>query len=320
MAQAKLKLDDRLTAVEYCWKAVDKAGENESLASEVLLRMFLILGPDEVLKYCRQKLETDPDSLAANFAMFNLAKINNDYNRAIDYINKCIRLTDLDSKRRIDYTVKKADTLTLAYEASSDKSYLKTAIADYESLLIKMPKNTNILNNLAYLLAENNERLPEALRYAKSALDAMPNNPGFLDTYAYVLHKNGKNSQAAEFLAVALQQYKQDDIMVPAQVYEHKGMIKEGENDKRLHPNQKPIDLNIKCLEYLEASKLVLDLFLGSGSTLITCEKTNRKCYGMEIDEHYCNIIVNRYIDFCKKNDRYYCVKRNGKILEEGNK
>jgi tetratricopeptide (TPR) repeat protein len=56
----------------------------------------------------------------------------------------------------------------------------------------------------------------------------MPNNPGFLDTYAYVLHKNNKNSQAAEFLAVALQQYKQNDIIVPAQVYEHKGMIKEG--------------------------------------------------------------------------------------------
>jgi tetratricopeptide (TPR) repeat protein len=228
MAQARLKLDDRLAAVEYCWKAVDKAGENESLASEVLLRMFLILGPDEVLKYCRQKLATDPYSLAANFAMFNLAKINNDYDEAIDYIDKCIRLMDPDNKRRIDYMVKKADTLTLAYETSSDKNYLRTAIVDYESLLIKMPKNTNILNNLAYLLAENNERLPEALKYAKRALDAMPNNPGFLDTYAYVLHKNNKNSQAAEFLAVALQQYKQNDIIVPAQVYEHKGMIKEG--------------------------------------------------------------------------------------------
>ncbi len=229
MAQAKLKLGDKITAIEYCQKAVDKAGENETLASEVLRRMFLMLGPDEVLKYCTQKLKTNPDSLAANFAMFNLAKINNEYGKAVDYIDKCIRLAEPDSPRRVDYTMKKAGTLTLAYEKSSDKSNLnlKKAITVYESLLIKMPNNTSILNNLAYWMAENNERLPEALRYAKRALEAMPNNPGFLDTYAYVLHKNGKNSQADEFLAAALQQYQQNDILVPAVVYEHKGMIKE---------------------------------------------------------------------------------------------
>ena len=227
MAQAKLKLGDKITAVEYCRKAVDKAGENEKLASEVLLRMFLILGPDEVLKYCRQKLKTNPDSIAANFAMFNLAKINNEYGKAIEYIDKCIGLTEPDSPRGVNYTMKKAGILTLAYEKSSDKNYLGTAITVYKSLLIKMPNNTSILNNLAYWMAENDERLPEALRYAKRALEAMPNNPGFLDTYAYVLYKNGKYSEAAKNLAAALQQYQQNDILVPAEVYEHKGMIKE---------------------------------------------------------------------------------------------
>ena len=227
MAQAKLKLGDKITAVEYCHKAVDKAGEDETLASEVLLRMLLMLGPDEVLNYCRQKLETNPDSIAANFAMFNLAKINNEFDKAIDYIEKCINLTAPDSSRRVEYAMKKADVLTLAYERSSDKSYLSAAITVYKSLLTKMPSNTIILNDLAYFLAENNERLPEALQYAKRALDEQPNNPGFLDTYAYVLHKNDKNSQAAEFLAAALQQYQQNDILVPAEVYDHKGMIKE---------------------------------------------------------------------------------------------
>jgi len=42
----------------------------------------------------------------------------------------------------------------------------------------------------------------------------------------------------------------------------------------------------------------VVDLFLGSGSTLIACEKTNRKCYGMEIDPHYCDVIVKRWEDY----------------------
>jgi len=245
MAQAKLKLGDKITAVEYCQKAVDKAGENETLASEVLARMYLMLGRDEVLKYCRGKLKTNPGSIAANFAMFNLAKINNEYDKAIDYIDKCIGLAEPDSPRRVDYTAKKADILTLAYQKSSDKNYLRTAITVYKSLLTKMPNNTNILNDLAYWLAESNERLPEALRYAERALEARPNNPGFLDTYAYVLHKNGQNSQAAEFLAAALQQYQQNDILVPAEVYEHKGMIKEelGAKDEALAAYRQALEI-----------------------------------------------------------------------------
>ena len=68
------------------------------------------------------------------------------------------------------------------------------------------------------------------------------------------------------------------------------------------HPTMKPIDI----LEYpIENSSkrgwVVGDLFLGSGSTLIACEKTNRKCYGMELDEHYCDVIVKRWEDYTGK-------------------
>jgi len=42
-----------------------------------------------------------------------------------------------------------------------------------------------------------------------------------------VLHKEGDNSQAIEFVAASLQQYKQNNVLVPAEVYEHKGLIKE---------------------------------------------------------------------------------------------
>jgi tetratricopeptide (TPR) repeat protein len=230
MAQAKAALGDKTAAIEYCRTAVDIAGDDQMLAADVLQRMYVIVGAEEVTSYCRKKLETNPDSLAANITMFNLAKINRQYDKALDYIDRCIELTGQDSLRRIDYTLKKGDILILLYEISSDKNYLKTAIADYESLLAKMPSNTEVttvLNNLAYLLAENNERLPDALGYAKRALDARPNNPVVLDTYAYVLLKNGKKEQAAEFLTAALQYYEQDKILVPAEVYEHKGMIKE---------------------------------------------------------------------------------------------
>ena len=69
-----------------------------------------------------------------------------------------------------------------------------------------------------------------------------------------------------------------------------------------LHPTMKPIDLITKAIGYSSNSNgIVLDLFLGSGSTLIACEKTNRKCYGMELDPHYCDVIVKRWEDFTGK-------------------
>ena len=62
------------------------------------------------------------------------------------------------------------------------------------------------------------------------------------------------------------------------------------------HPTQKPIALSERAKKNSSPKNgIVLDLFLGSGSTLIACEKTNRKCYGMEIDPHYCDVIVKRW-------------------------
>jgi DNA modification methylase len=78
-----------------------------------------------------------------------------------------------------------------------------------------------------------------------------------------------------------------------------KGMIKDSEHgSKRVHPTQKPIALAEWSMDYFKDVKSVLDLFLGSGSTLIACEKTNRKCFGMEIDPHYCSVIIKRWQDY----------------------
>jgi tetratricopeptide (TPR) repeat protein len=246
MAEARLKLGDKITAREYCRRAVDKASSNESLAADVLLRMYLMLGSGEVSKYCEQKLQTDPDSVPANFTMFNLAKIDGQYDKAIRYIDKCIQTAKEGDPRIVEYVAKKAEVLTLAYERTFDNNYLRRAVADYESLLAKMPNNTNVLNNLAYMLAESvtddsslvprdssdegrrtKDVLEDALQYAKRAFDISPNDPSFMDTYGYVLYKNGKVSQAAELLAAALQRYEQDTTSVPSEVYEHLGMIKE---------------------------------------------------------------------------------------------
>jgi DNA modification methylase len=67
----------------------------------------------------------------------------------------------------------------------------------------------------------------------------------------------------------------------------------------KVHPTQKPTKLVEWFFDRWGKDKnLIVDLFLGSGSTLIACEKTNRKCYGMEIDEHYCSVIIKRWEDY----------------------
>jgi DNA modification methylase len=72
--------------------------------------------------------------------------------------------------------------------------------------------------------------------------------------------------------------------------------------DKELdgkHPVPKQIGFGIKFLELLtDSGHLVLDPFLGSGTTLIAAEKLNRTCYGMEIDPKYCDVIIKRYCDY----------------------
>ena len=64
------------------------------------------------------------------------------------------------------------------------------------------------------------------------------------------------------------------------------------------HPTQKPVALAERAIKNSsQREDLVLDLFLGSGTTLIASEKLGRRCYGMELDPGYCDVIVKRYIN-----------------------
>lgn len=65
------------------------------------------------------------------------------------------------------------------------------------------------------------------------------------------------------------------------------------------HPTQKPVGLPAKAIQNSsKTNEIVLDLFGGSGSTLIASEQTDRICYMMEIDPYYCQIIINRWEDY----------------------
>jgi DNA modification methylase len=86
------------------------------------------------------------------------------------------------------------------------------------------------------------------------------------------------------------------------------GMIREGEKDKRVHPTQKPIKVLSNIINDQIKGNLIFDGFLGSGSTMVASHQLNRKCYGMELDPKYCQVIVNRML----KLDPTLEVKRNG--------
>ncbi len=95
-------------------------------------------------------------------------------------------------------------------------------------------------------------------------------------------------------------------------VFKWNGFIRDGdpELNKKIHPNQKPVELHAQILaDFSHEGDTILDCFGGSGTTLIACEITGRNCLMMEISPDYCDIITNRYktlteglIDFASSN------------------
>jgi len=79
------------------------------------------------------------------------------------------------------------------------------------------------------------------------------------------------------------------------------------------HPTQKPVELcQTPILFNSQEGDLVLDFFLGSGSTLIACEKTKRRCFGIEIDPHYVSVIISRWCQYTGNKQ----VMINDKVVE----
>jgi len=75
--------------------------------------------------------------------------------------------------------------------------------------------------------------------------------------------------------------------------------VKKVNPQSMIHLTEKPVELAVRAIQYSsKPSENVLDLFGGSGSTLIGCEQTGRRAYLMELDELYCDVIVKRWEDF----------------------
>lgn len=88
---------------------------------------------------------------------------------------------------------------------------------------------------------------------------------------------------------------------------------KASEKTNRVHPTQKPVELiDWSIKKFKDEAKIIGDFFLGSGATMVAAHQLNRKCYGMELDPKYCQVIIDRMA----KLDETLNIKINGKPYE----
>lgn len=82
------------------------------------------------------------------------------------------------------------------------------------------------------------------------------------------------------------------------------------------HPTSKPLDLLAYPIgNSSQENAIVVDTFGGSGSTLMTCEQTNRICYSMELDEKYASVILRRYVEDTDDADNVYVIRNGEKLM-----
>lgn len=79
------------------------------------------------------------------------------------------------------------------------------------------------------------------------------------------------------------------------------------------HPTQKPVELiSYAIVNSTKAEDIALDPFLGSGSTMIAAHKTGRICYGVELDPIFCDVIIQRMVDYTRCTD----IEKNGEMIK----
>ena len=80
------------------------------------------------------------------------------------------------------------------------------------------------------------------------------------------------------------------------------------------HPHQKPIKLLAEIFDFIDECNIILDPFGGSGSTLIACEQTNRKCFMCELDPRYVDVILKRYINLKGTDEDIFLIRDGQRI------
>lgn len=126
------------------------------------------------------------------------------------------------------------------------------------------------------------------------------------------VYKNGKGKHINNFELGQTGRYRTN-------IWQYSGMSSLGNKERDAledHPTVKPVKLVADAiLDCSQKDNIILDLFLGSGTTIIAAEQTDRICYGQEMDEKYCDTVIRRYLRFMKQYGHPVSIKRNGILL-----
>lgn len=169
-------------------------------------------------------------------------------------------------------------------KANSMKQIKQNGVDTFDPSMLILQSETNIYCHNKPLikkyieLAEANNQPYDLCFYKK--LCTVPNYKGHMMT-------------DCEYIAIIGKQDPNKGL--PKETYS-KCYIGKKDHDNELSYS-KPVELCAKYI-HLYGKKNILDLFGGSGSTLIACEQLNRTCYMMELDEKYCDVIIRRWEKF----------------------
>ena len=203
--------------------------------------------------------------------------------------------------------------------------------ADYKSqgknvLLRKGIKNDNMSNDDFQIFAENIFKAIKENTYKGSSMYICCNWKDSYPRFYFIAEKNNINvsncivwnKESAgmgwndyryqfEFILYGFEKTKKHNFYGDRKNTDMWSLKRDNRNTYE-HPTQKPVELIERAIINSSLQEqTVLDLFLGSGSTLIACEKTKRKCYGIELDPTYVDVIIQRWENFTGKKAKKIC-------------
>ena len=122
---------------------------------------------------------------------------------------------------------------------------------------------------------------------ANNYADSLPRSRGWLVWY------KARGMEGTDFSHAELA-WTSKDMPIRLLDYLWQGAMKDGERNRSTHPTQKPVAVIDWCLSFFSNDQIILDPFLGSGTTAYCAKKLGRKCIGIEIEEKYCEIAAKR--------------------------
>ena len=206
---------------------------------------------DVVMNFCDVVSSHEPQ-LAQAYAQKSIGYFWMGQNEeSLDVLSKGLRNVVTDADRAMLYNLRGDFYHTLG---ERDRMY-----ADYDSTLIYVPENIQVLNNYAYYLSVEGRDLKRAQAMSAKTLEAEPLNATYLDTYAWILFKMKQYNEALGYMEKALRYLDRDN----PEIYEHYGdvLFMCGEKEKALENWHKAVQFNstsptldqkIKQQKYLE--------------------------------------------------------------------